>query len=201
MRPQHFDRRVYIVDDDEALRTTIRRILTDAGVYTQEFGSAEALLENYSARPPGCVIVDLRLPGMNGLELLDCIARSKPSNPVIMLSGHGDIPSAVQAVQTGALDFLQKPFRKEKLLELVNKAFELLRSRRGKNTDRLERLSTREKEMLIAFADGASNKEVARQMNVSVRTVEMHRANLMRKLEVANLTQALFLARDGGLID
>lgn len=195
------DRRAYIVDDEEALRRTIRRMLTESGIYTEEFASAEALLEGYEGRPPGCIILDLRLPGMNGLDLLDRIQRSKPSNPVIMLSGHGDIPSAVQAVKVGALDFLQKPFRKEQLLALVGKAFDVIQGRRGKGSDGLERLTAREREVLIAFADGASNKEVARQTDLSVRTVEMHRANIMRKLDVANLTQALFLARDAGLID
>ena len=192
------DRRVYVVEDDEALRRTIRRALTDFGIYTEEFNSAEALLEGYSERPLGVILLDMRLPGMSGLELLDRLETLMPANPVVMISGYGDIPSAVRAVRRGALDFLQKPFRKDKLISIIQSAFERIEEVDAAGS--FETLTAREKEVLFAFADGQSNKAVASRLQLSPRTVEMHRARIIRKLGVCNLTQALLRARDVGLI-
>lgn len=194
------DRRAYIVDDDEAIRRTIRRMLTELGIYTEEFGSAETFLAGYEDRPIGCVLLDLRLPGMDGLEVLNRIVGLAPANPIIMLSGFGDIPSAVRAVKTGALDFLQKPFRKEQLLDLVTRAFEKIAAMEASGLKEIEPLTPREREVLVAFADGAANKVVAARLNISPRTVEMHRARVFRKLRVTNLAQALFRAKDLGFI-
>ena len=139
--------RLYIVDDDSALRTMIRRMLADRGVETEEFASAEELLDGYSERPIGCVLLDVRLPGMDGLELLDCIADRPPPNPVIMLSGYGDIPSAVRAVTRGAIDFLQKPFRKEELLAVLETAFARIESTEL-DRHKIASLTAREREVL-----------------------------------------------------
>jgi two-component system response regulator FixJ len=192
-------RRTYIVDDDAALRRTIMRLLDDTNSEAQEFDSAERFLEGYSERPIGCVLLDVRLPGMDGLELLDRISDLSPPNPVVMLSGFGDVPSAVRAVRMGAIDFLQKPFRKDELLQVVGKAFDkiagILSRARG-----FEALTPREREVLTALGDGASNKLVAARLGLSPRTVEMHRARLFKKLGVTNLTQAQLRARDAGLI-
>ena len=192
------DRRVYVVEDDEALRRTIRRARTDAGIYTVEFDSAEALLEGYSERPLGVILLDMRLPGMSGLELLDRLENLLPANPVVMISGYGDIPSAVRAVRQGALDFLQKPFRKDELISVIQGAFARIEA--VESAGAFESLTAREKEVLLAFADGTSNKVVASRLNLSSRTVEMHRSRIIRKFGVANLTQALLRARDMGLI-
>ena len=192
------DRRGYVVEDDEALRRTIRRALTDAGIYTVEFDSAEALLEGYSERPLGVILLDMRLPGMSGLELLDRLENLLPANPVVMISGYGDIPSAVRAVRQGALDFLQKPFRKDELISVIQGAFARIEA--VESAGAFESLTAREKEVLLAFADGTSNKVVASRLNLSSRTVEMHRSRIIRKFGVANLTQALLRARDMGLI-
>ena len=192
------DRRVYVVEDDEALRRTIRRALTDAGIYTVEFDSAEALLEGYSERPLGVILRDMRLPGMSGLELLDRLENLLPANPVVMISGYGVIPSAVRAVRQGALDFLQKPFRKDELISVIQGAFARIEA--VESAGAFESLTAREKEVLLAFADGTSNKVVASRLNLSSRTVEMHRSRIIRKFGVANLTQALLRARDMGLI-
>lgn len=194
------DRRVYIVDDDEPLRRAIRRMLTDAGIYTEEFASAEALLEGYEERPIGCVLLDLKLPGMDGLDLLHRIMSLSPANPVVMISGRGDIPTAVRAVKAGALDFLEKPFRREELLEVIGHACRKIEVLPARDHDEFGSLSRREREVLLAFADGASNKTVAARLGLSPRTVEMHRARVLRKLAVENLTQALFRARDAGLL-
>jgi two-component system response regulator FixJ len=193
-------RRAYIVDDDPALRRTIMRLLTDSDIAAEEFGSAERFLDNYSKRPIGCVLLDVRLPGMDGLELLERISGLPPPNPVVMLSGFGDIPSAVRAVQMGAIDFLQKPFGKEQLLEVVGKAFDKVSASVLKARE-FEALTPRERDVLLALSDGASNKVVAARLGLSPRTVEMHRARLFRKLGVSNVTQAQLRARDAGLIE
>ena len=191
-------RRVYIVEDDAALRRMMSRMLADSVSCIDEYESAEDFLGGYSERPRGCVLLDVKLPKMNGLELLERTSELAPTNPVIMVSGYGDIPSAVRAVQMGALDFLQKPFRKEQLIEVVDRAFLQIESNAQAELE-LECLTPRERDVLIAFADGAPNKIVAARLSLSPRTVEMHRARIFRKLGVTNLSQALLRARDSGL--
>lgn len=193
------ERRVYIVEDDAALRQTIVRMLSSAGITSEEFSTAECLLSGYSQRPPGCVLLDVRLPGMDGLELLDRISSMPPSNPIIMLSGFGDISSAVRAVQTGALDFLQKPFAKDQLLRVIERGLEKIETQEAINS-KVAELTPRERDVLKAFSDGAPNKIVAARLDLSPRTVEMHRARIFRKLGVTNLPQALAHAREAGFI-
>lgn len=188
-------KRAYIVDDDVALRKMIRRILADLHADVEEFQSAEDFLCGYSQRPLGCVLLDMRLPGISGLELLEQIAELPPANPVVMISGFGDIPSAVKAVQRGALDFIQKPFRKEQLVDLVNKAFASMAETMTED-QQMKSLTPREREVLKAFSGGAPNKIVAAELGLSPRTVEMHRARIFRKLGVTNLSQALLRVRD-----
>lgn len=195
-----FDRRAYIVDDDAALRNTIRRILTGLGILTEEFGSAECFLIDQPRRPLGCVLLDVSLPGMSGIELLHRIKGGTAPHPVIMISGHGDIPVAVEAVKAGALDFVEKPFRAEQLRQAVESGFKLIAEIDRSHSSISGTLSERERETLRAFAGGAQNKAVAEALGISIRTVEMHRANIIKKLGVDNLTQALFLAKDGGYL-
>jgi two-component system response regulator FixJ len=189
---------IYFVEDDPALRRTVRRMLADLDASFEEFESAEAFLEDYSSRPAGCVLLDLKLPGMSGLELLENISGKAPSDVVIMLSGHGDIPSAVRAVKVGALDFLQKPFTKQQLVVVVERAFNAIDADSERFSD-FETLTNREREVLRAFSTGAPNKIVAYDLGLSPRTVEMHRARIFRKLGVTNLAQALLRAKDAGL--
>lgn len=192
-------RHAYIVEDDDALRRTIARMLRSVDVLSEEFSSAEEFLAGYSERPLGCVLLDVRLPGMDGLELLDQISQLPPANPVIMLSGFGDIPSAVRAVQTGALDFLQKPFAKEQLLGVIERCFERIQAQEAAN-GKVAELTPRERDVLVAFSDGAPNKIVAARLDLSPRTVEMHRARIFKKLGVTNLPQALSHAREARII-
>lgn len=193
------ERRAYIVDDDSALRRTIARMLADDRIFVEEFGTAQALLEGYSERPIGCVLLDIRLPDLDGLELLERIANLTPANPIIMISGFGDIPSAVRAVRTGALDFLQKPFGKQQLLDVLDRGFAKVEAATSEDRD-LQSLTPRERDVLIAFREGAPNKVAAAALGLSPRTVEMHRARIFKKLGVTNLSQALMRARDGGLL-
>lgn len=186
---------VYVVDDDPALRRTIARMLAELQTPIVEFDSAEALLAGYSERASGSILLDMQLPGLSGLDLLERITKLKPANPVIMLSGFGDIPSAVSAVKMGALDFIQKPFRKEQLVELVSRALEKLAAD-VVDQERFEALTPRERDVLEAFRSGAPNKVVAFDLGLSPRTVEMHRARIFKKLGVTNLSQALLYARD-----
>jgi FixJ family two-component response regulator len=186
---------VYIVDDDEALRKMIRQMLIELDADIEEFDSAEDLLSGYSERPIGCILLDLRLPGLSGLELLERISGLRPANAVIIISGFGDIPTAVKAVRQGALDFIQKPFRKDQLLAVVNRAFEQV-ARKAEGERELESLTPRERDVLKAFAGGSPNKIVAAELGLSPRTVEMHRARIFRKLGVKNLSQALSRVRN-----
>lgn len=192
-------RYIYLVEDDASLRSIMRGMLVGPGIQIAEFETGETFLDGYSGRPPGCVILDVNLPGMGGLEVLERIAAVPPRNAIIMVSGFGDIPSAVRAVKMGAADFVQKPFRREQLVALVDKAFDVVEAK-TRNSRQLEALTPREREVLIAFREGEQNKVVAARLGLSPRTVEMYRARLFAKLGVMNLSQALLRAKEAGLI-
>ena len=182
------------------MRETVERMLAEASIAAFGFESCEAFLEHHRSRPPGCIILDLHLPGMGGLELLDAIASERAAFPVIVLSGTGSVPSAMRAGQLGVIDFIEKPFRMERLLDAVEKAFDQLGRRDISAIRALHRLTSRERELLVAFADGASNKVAAHRLGLSVRTVEVYRANMIRKLGVGSVTRAVLLAREAGFL-
>lgn len=176
----------------------MRRILISVGVHSEEFASAEALLENYGGRPLGCVLLDIRLPGMSGLELLPVLRRQAPPNPVVVVSGQADIPLAVAVVRAGAMEVVEKPFRRERLLAAVDQAFQLIAEMQVSSPASIELLTSREREVLLAFAGGDPTKSVAARLDLSPRTVEMYRSGIVRKLGVKNMTQAILRARDCG---
>ena len=192
-------RYIYVVDDDPGLRAVMRAMLEDPSVKVEEFESAEMFLDGYSSRPAGCVLLDVKLPGISGLQVLERISGLAPRNAIVMVSGFGDIPSAVRAVKMGAVDFVQKPFRKEQLRAVVAKSFEAVEDilRQGRD---LEALTPREREVLVAFREGEQNKVVAARLGLSPRTVEMYRARMFAKLGVTNLSQAILRAKEAGLI-
>lgn len=194
------DRRAYIIDDERLLRSLIRQTLAECCTHVEEFASAESFLEGHANRHPGCIIVDIGLPGIDGLDLLELIARRRGAFPVVVVSAQGDVPHALRAGRLGVVDFIEKPFRVDSLVAAVEKGFELLNSQSFSRTHALETLTRREKEVLVAFADGAPNKVVAHSLGLSVRTVELHRANMMKKLGVRSLSQALLIAKDGGYV-
>ncbi|RVQ67520.1 response regulator transcription factor [Croceicoccus ponticola] len=196
LKPGILDRQAFIIEDDDALRRTIRRILTSKGVECEEFSSGEAFLEAYSQNPVGCILLDVRLPGLSGIEILKALKDRYYLSPVVMISGYGDIPIAVSAVKAGAFDFLQKPFDNASLLQAVNAAFRTIENFQRSKAGKVMQLTPREQEILLNFSDGVSSKVVAARMSLSARTIEMHRSNIIRKMAVTNWTQALLIAKE-----
>ena len=194
------DRQAYVIDDEKLVRSLVRYALAEADVKVEEFDSSEAYLVGHERRAPGCIIADIGLPGIDGLELLEILTRNGNSHPVVMLSANGDVPNAVRAGRLGVVDFIEKPFRVDALIAAVEKGFEMLRARSESGVPSLGRLTRREREVLVSFVDGSPNKVVAHSLGLSVRTVELHRANMMKKLGVRSLSQALLLAKEGGYV-
>jgi FixJ family two-component response regulator len=186
---------VYVVDDDEAVRNAIRLLLKTVGYAVTLYGSPEDFLAAYRDDQPGCLLLDIRMPQMSGLELQQQLNHRGATIPVIFISGHADIPMAVEAMQHGAFDFLQKPFRDQDLLDRVQRGFARDAANRAQLVEidriraRLETLTSREREVLQLIAAGKLNKVVAAELGVSPRTVEIHRARVMEKMEAPSLAQ------------
>jgi FixJ family two-component response regulator len=186
---------VFVVDDDDAVRNSLRLLLKSAGLTSNVAASAQDFLSNYDTAHPGCLVLDVRMPGMSGLEMQHELNLRGATIPVIFITGHGDIPMAVEAMQHGAFDFLQKPFRDQELLDRVQRA--LARDSeyrtRLRQTDRIRErlasLSPREREVLELVTRGKANKMVAGDLGVSQRTVEIHRAHVMQKMEAGSLAE------------
>ncbi len=187
------DGEVYVVDDDEAVRESVVLLLDTAGIRCQAFASADEFLEVYDTDRHACLVVDIRMPGTSGLELQDYLNRRGALIPVIFITGHGDVPMAVNAMKSGAVDFIQKPFRDRDLIDLIHKALDLDRKRReelGAMTvirRKLATLTPRETEVMRRVVNGQANKVIALDLGVSQRTVELHRARVMRKLGMRSL--------------
>jgi two-component system response regulator FixJ len=194
------ERRAYVIDDEKLVRSLVRYALAEGGIEVEEFDCSEAFLADHERRPPGCIVVDIGLPGMDGLDLLEIVAKSGRAHPVVILSANGDVPNAVRAGRLGVVDFIEKPFRVDQLIAAVEKGFEILRARGESRIPSLATLTRREKEVLVSFVDGSPNKVVAHSLGLSVRTVELHRANMMKKLGVRSLSQALLIAKEGGYV-
>ena len=194
---------VFVVDDDASVRDSLALLLGTAGHRVECFETAAAFLERYQRGEPGCAIVDLRLPGIDGLELQDRLQAGGAELPVLFLTGHGDVPAAVRALKHGALDFLEKPFDADRLLALVDDALvrdserRAGRARRDQAAERLAALTPREHEVMQLVAEGRANKAVAAELAISERTVELHRSRIMRKTgarsvpELVRLIQSL----------
>ncbi|MGN2393191.1 response regulator transcription factor [Pelomicrobium sp. G1] len=186
---------VYIVDDDPAVRDAIRCLVESVGLKAETFSSAAEFLNAYRPNMVGCLILDVRMAGMSGLALQEELVRSGSRLPIIIITGHGDIPMAVQAVKRGALDFLEKPFRNQTLLDRINEALKLDAARREQEAQlshiesRLAMLTAREREVLELLIEGKTSKEIARKLDLSPRTVETHRAHIMEKLGTSSLPE------------
>lgn len=198
----------YIVDDEEAVRVSLRALLGTRGDrIVTGFASAEAFLADIGEREAGVLLLDLHMPGLSGLQLLKRIEAERDRFPTIVVTCRGDVPLAVQAMRLGAVDFLEKPYDHQALFAAVDRAFASLREteattvRKQQARTRIGGLSPREREVLMLLVDGASNRDMAEQMGLSVRTVEVHRANLMAKLNAPSLPAAIHLVHAAGLID
>jgi len=191
--------KVYVIDDSPEVRQAIKLLMSSVGLEVVEFESADIFLseDRDIAKLEGCILLDVRMPGMSGLALLEHLQQIKCAPPVIMISGHGDIPMAVSAVQAGALNFIEKPFNEQELLDNVHRAFKLDSIKRGKNMKTqsikkcLNSLTSREQEVLYAVAEGQRNKVIAVKLNISQSTVEAHRARVMEKMEADSLSELM----------
>lgn len=200
------DRRlIHIVDDEEAIRRSASFMLKTSGFDVQTWPSGVAFLREARAAASGCVLLDIRMPEMDGLEVQEAMADRGIALPVIVLTGHGDISIAVRAMKAGAVDFLEKPFEKARLLDAIDAAFARLEDKAGR-ADRAQdatvavaSLTARERDVLQGLAKGLPNKTIAYDLGISSRTVEVHRANLMSKLKVRSLSEALRIAFAAGL--
>ncbi len=183
----------YIVDDDDAIRDSLQWLLESVRLRVKSYPTAQAFLDDYTEDQCGCLIVDIRMPGMSGLELLEVLAAKNSRLPVIVITGHGDVPSAVRAMKTGAVDFLEKPVVDQMLLDRVQQSIEAHRKviedrlRHAQVEDRMKRLTPREREIMASIVKGASNKAIASELGLSYKTVEVHRSRVMEKMEANSL--------------
>jgi two-component system response regulator FixJ len=183
---------IAIVEDDAALRDALMRLLRSEGLTARGFASAEEFIA--AASTPRCLVLDLRLPGMSGIELLTTLRHKHNRTPVIMITGHGDIPQAVAAVKAGAFDFIEKPYDPDALMAVLRKALDAGDASRGdaavaEIAARAEALSPREREVMDRVVGGQPNKAIAAALQISPRTVEVYRANVMSKMQARNLTE------------
>lgn len=189
---------VYIIDDDSSVRQSLRFLLSSVKLHNETFASAAEFLAKLDAGLPeagACVILDVRMPGMSGLELQEKLARRAAPMPVILVTGHGDVPMAVRAMKAGAYGFLTKPYQDQELLDLVNGALAHEATQRDAAAhrklarERAARLTQREVEVMNLVVEGYANKQIAATLNVAEKTVESHRASIMRKMEADSLAQ------------
>jgi two-component system response regulator FixJ len=197
---------VHVIDDDEAMRQSLAFLLGASGMEVQTYESAVAFLEVAPAIKTGCVITDVRMPELSGVELLRRLRELKLGIPVIVITGHGDVPLAVEAMKSGALDFLEKPFDDEVLLASVRSALDRLdrdQRRQAERSDiegRLATLSNRERDVLEGLVAGHANKQIAYDLGISPRTIEIYRANLMTKMQAASLSDLVRMALVAGIL-
>ena len=191
---------VYVVDDDEAVRDSLQWLLEGKGYRVRCFDSAESFLSRYDAREVACLIVDIRMGGMTGLELQTRLIEVRSPLPIVFITGHGDVPMAVDTMKKGAMDFIQKPFNEAELVPLVEKMLEQAKesfagSQLAANRETLlSKLTLRESQVLERIVAGRLNKQIADDLGISIKTVEAHRANIMEKLSANTVADLLKIA-------
>lgn len=196
---------VFIVDDEPAVRDSLALLVEQEGISVQTFEDAETFLSIYQPDYKGCIILDVRMPGMDGMMLQEKLSQCKCMMPIIFLTGHGDIPMSVRAIKAGAIDFLTKPITRAKLLAAIQSAFlesEKLIEANKHNQDAISRLASltkREHEVMMLAIQGCHNKEIATRLGISFRTVEIHRSNIMHKTGAINLLDLARIAYESGL--
>ncbi|QEI05857.1 response regulator transcription factor [Pigmentiphaga aceris] len=191
---------VFIVDDDEAVRDSLRWLLEANGYRVRSYESAERFLSDYDPNLVGVLIVDVRMPGMSGLELQEHLIARRSSLPIVFITGHGDVPMAVSTMKKGAVDFLEKPFNEADLRQIIANMLEQAVSRAAEDATRrghealLARLTVREQQVLERIVAGRLNKQIADDLGISIKTVEAHRANIMEKLQVTTVADLMKVA-------
>lgn len=191
------EKTVFIVDDDEVVRESLSWLISSIGLNVETFASAQAFLNSYEHGRPGCLLADVRMPGMSGLELQKHLASQAICLPVVVVTGHGDVQMAVRAMKDGAFDFIEKPFNDQVMLDLVNRAVNECERRRNAQMDRLEvqaridLLTPRERQVMDMIIAGNTNKQIAYSLDISDKTVEAHRAKVMEKLQATSLAELI----------
>ena len=201
----HEEPMVYVVDDDTAARSAIQNLLQSVGLRAQTFGSAQEFLVTPRPDAPACLVLDVRLPGVSGLDFQRNLAARNVSIPIIFITGHGDIPMSVEAMKAGAMEFLTKPFRGQVLLDAIHKGIERDRAVRHEQSkvaalrQRLGALTPREREVMEFVISGLLNKQIASTLNASERTIKIHRGQVMRKMQADSLPDLVRMAEKLGI--
>ncbi len=197
---------IYILDDDDAVRDSLEVLLGNRGFKVRTFGSPAAFLDRLGELTErSCLLLDIRMPGMDGIEVLTRIKTTETPLAIVMITGHADVPTAVKAMKTGAVDFIEKPFTEDSILTAIAKAFESLQELQPTTgeiqqiKDRMAVLSPRERDVFDRLVDGLTNKEIARQLEISPRTVEIYRAGVMEKMSARNLSALVKMGLAVGL--
>lgn len=197
---------VYVIDDDQAMRDSLEFLLGSADFDVRLYESALDFLNDMPGLAFGCIVSDVRMPGMNGMDLLKQLKRDRTRLPVVIMTGHGDVPLAVEAMKLGAIDFIEKPFEDDRLIGMIETA--LKQASDGAKTEaisqdiaaRIETLSKRERQVMDGLVAGLSNKVIAREFDISPRTIEVYRANVMTKMQAGSLSELVRLAMRGGAL-
>lgn len=199
--------KVYVIDDDEAMRESLNFLLDSAGFEVSLFESAVSFLEALPKLEFGCIVSDVRMPGLDGIELLKRVKADHNAFPVLIMTGHGDVPLAVEAMKLGAVDFLEKPFEDDRLIAMIESALRQAEpaARNEAVTQeiavRIATLSPRERQVMEGLIAGLSNKLIAREYDISPRTIEVYRANVMTKMQANSLSELVRLAMRAGLLN
>jgi two-component system response regulator FixJ len=197
-------RTVFVVDDDDSVRRALALLLDSVGMKVVEYGSAEAFLTGYDPEDPGCLVLDVRMPNMSGLDLQKELRARSLEIPIVFITGHGDVPMSVQAMKKGAIDFLLKPFNDQQLLDAVHKALytdSRLRGRRARRIEArtlLDTLTPREREVFALVVEGSTNKEIGNILGAAEPTIKIHRGRVMHKLQAESVPDLVHLAQDAG---
>ena len=197
---------VFIVDDDQAVRESLADLVDSVGYDFALYANANDFLADYSMNRLGCLVLDIRMPGMSGLELQQELVRREALLPIIFITGHGDVPMAVQAIKSGAIDFIQKPFREQDLLDRINQALNSCNQQQGTQQQaqsvkkHIHDLTPREHQVMQMIVEGKANKVIAIDLGLSQRTIEVHRKNVMHKLEAHSLAELVRIVTQTGMV-